>query len=206
MKPSTPFNSTPFNYEYRLTDPDHVQRITQIARKQTRGSNVDWQDAFQAAQLKLVITIRAGKFSYGDEQDFDRWATTVARFEIIDLVRKGQRQAWDSIDQLSQNELSLLDTIRDNSRSALTLLEAADLISRVRAAIVNLDRLYPSRCYYRLWLGKVNEKKQTEIAQEMGLSQGTISKRWQELLIRLAGELDLDANPQNTRARSQQKW
>ncbi len=199
-------NSPPISYEYRLTDPDHVQRITQIARRQTRGSNVDWQDAFQAAQLKLVLTIRAGKFSYGNEQDFDRWATTVARFEIIDLVRKGQRQVWDSIDQLSPNELTILDTIRDNSRSPMTLLEVAELIGRVRAAIITLDRLYPGRCYYRLWLGKVNEKKQTEIAQEMGLSQGTISKRWQELLIRLAGELDLDPPPRDARNRSQQKW
>jgi RNA polymerase sigma factor (sigma-70 family) len=199
-------NFPPINYERRLSDPDHVQRITQIARRQTRGSNVDWQDAFQAAQLKLVLTIRAGKFSYGNEQDFDRWATTVARFEIIDLVRKGQRQVWDSIDQMSSNELTILDTIRDNSRSALTLLEVAELIGRVRAAIINLDRLYPGRCYYRLWLGKVNEKRQIEIAQEMGLSQSTISKRWQELLIRLAGELDLDTAPRDTRNRSQQKW
>jgi DNA-directed RNA polymerase specialized sigma24 family protein len=76
------------SYEYRLTQSAHIDRINQIARKQTRGSNVDWEEAVQVAQLKLLTAVRAGKFRQGNEQDFDRWASTVARFAIIDLVRK----------------------------------------------------------------------------------------------------------------------
>jgi RNA polymerase sigma factor (sigma-70 family) len=185
------------NYEQRLTDPAHLNRIAQIARKQTRGSNIDWQDALQSAQLKLITAIRAGKFTYGTEQDFDRWATTVARFEIIDLVRKSKCRECDRTDRILTANLTILDTIA---------LETADLVYRIRAAIINLDRRYPDRSYYQLWLGKVNEQTQAEIAQGLGLTQSAISKRWQELLLRLTIELDLAPSPTIDRTRSDLDW
>ncbi len=193
------------NYEYRLTDRAHIHRITQIARKQTRGSTVDWEDAFQTAQLKLIAAIRAGRFTHGKEQDFDRWAATVARFEIIDLVRKSKRNEWDSTDRPLADNLTLLDTIADPTNPT-TALEQADLIFRIRAAIVRLDALHPNRSYYRLWLGKVNHKKQAEIAQELNLTQSAISKRWQELLVRLSIELGLESPAKTDRTRSDAKW
>ncbi len=190
------------SYEYRLTDPAHLARIAQIARKQTRGSQVDWEDALQSAQIKLIAAIRAGKFTHGTEHDFDRWAATVARFEMIDLVRRSKCHGWDSTDRVLSDRLTVLDTIAD-SFNPIAALEEADLVFRVRKAIVDLDRLYPDRSYYRLWLSKVNERKQAEIAQDLGVSQSAISKRWQELLARLAIELDL--NPLD-RTRSEQTW
>ncbi len=190
------------SYEYRLTDPAHLARIAQIARKQTRGSQVDWEDALQSAQLKLIAAIRAGKFTHGAEHDFDRWAATVARFEIIDLVRRSRCRGWDSTDRVLSDRLTVLETIADDFNS-FAALEEADLVFRVRKAIVDLDRLYPDRSYYRLWLSKVNERKQAEIAHDLGVSQSAISKRWQELLARLAIELDL--NPPD-RTRSEQTW
>jgi RNA polymerase sigma factor (sigma-70 family) len=197
------------NYEYRLTEPDHVQRITQIAQKQTRGSSVDWQDALQAAQLKLLMTVRAGKFISGNEQDFDHWATTVAKFEIIDLVRKAKRQSWESTDRLFTDSLAVIDTIVD-SIDELMVIERADLLSLVRATVMKLDALYPERCYQRLWLSKVQEQTQLEIAQELGLTQSAISKRWQELMSRLAIELNLIpehvAVGLSSRKRSDQQW
>jgi RNA polymerase sigma factor (sigma-70 family) len=202
-KPNTP--PTQPNYEDRLTNPAHLDRIAQIARKQTRGSNIDWQDALQTAQIKLIVSIRAGKFTYGTEQDFDRWATTVARFEIIDLVRKSKCREWDSIDRLLANNLTVLDTIVDPLNS-FTALETADLVVRVRAAIIDLDKLYPDRSYYQIWWGKVNEQKQTEIAKELGLTQSAISKRWQELLLRLTLVLELEPSPTADRTRSTQEW
>ena len=51
----------PTSFEYRLSDPKHLRRITQIAYKQTRYTNVDWQDALQTAQLKLVKGLRDRK-------------------------------------------------------------------------------------------------------------------------------------------------
>lgn len=204
---------TKLNYEDRLTNPAHLDRITKIARKQTQGSTVDWQDALQTAQIKLIVSIRAGKFRYGTEQDFDRWANTVARFEIIDLVRKSKCREWDSLDRSLADNLTLLDTIADPLNS-FTTIEVADLVVQVKTAISNLDRLYPDRSYYQLWLGKVNEQTQAEIAKRLGLTQSAISKRWQELLYRLTIELGMESlpNPDSAeltlreRTRSTQEW
>jgi RNA polymerase sigma factor (sigma-70 family) len=197
--------ATGIDYKQRLTNPAHLERIAKIARKQTQGSNVDWQDALQTAQMKLIVSIRAGKFRYGTEQDFDRWAMTVARFETIDLVRKSKCQEWDSLDRPLADNLTLVDTIADPLDS-FTTIEIADLAVRVKTAISNLDRLYPDRSYYQLWLGKVNEQTQAEIAKRLGLTQSAISKRWQELLCRLTIELGLDSLPKSDRTRSTQEW
>jgi RNA polymerase sigma factor (sigma-70 family) len=193
------------NYEDRLTDPANVQRMTQIARKQTRGSTVDWQDALQSAQFKIVTAIRAGKFTCGTKLDFDRWAATVARFEIIDLVRKSKCREWDSLDRPLAPNLTLLDTIAD-PHNVFTAMEEADLSLRVKTIIIALDQRYPHRSYYDLWLGKVNEKNQTEVAKELGLTQSVISKRWRELFALLAIELGLDSSPSQDRTRSDREW
>jgi RNA polymerase sigma factor (sigma-70 family) len=193
------------NYEDRLTDPANVQRMTQIARKQTRGSTVDWQDALQSAQFKIITAIRAGRFRSGTELDFDRWALTVARFEIVDLVRKSKCREWDSLDRPLAPNLTLLDTIAD-PHNVFTAMEEADLSLRVKTIIIALDQRYPHRSYYDLWLGKVNEKNQTEVAKELGLTQSVISKRWRELFALLAIELGLDSSPSQDRTRSDREW
>ncbi len=197
------------NYEYRLTSGEHLHRLSRIARKQTRGTNVDWQDAVQTAQLKLLRAMKAGKFIHGTEQDFDRWAATVAKCEIISLVRKSQRHDWDSTDRQCGEDLTLLvlDTITDpTTLDPLTTLERGDLLACVRQSIVYLDRMYPDRFYYRLWLFKVNDKTQTQIAKELGLTQSAVSKRWKELLAKLLIALDLDSSSSLDSIRSQQQW
>lgn len=193
------------NCEERLTTPSHLHQITQIARKQTRGSSVDWQDAMQSAQIKLLSAIRAGKFREGTIADFDRWAATVAKCEIIDLVRRSKCHVWESFDRPIADNLSVLDTIAD-SVDLLESLAANEFAYRVRAAIVVLDKRYPDRGYTRLWWGKMREIKQTELARELGITQGAISKRWQELLSRLAVELDLAPTVTVDRTRSSQVW
>lgn len=172
--------------EHRLSASEHLRRITQIARKQTRYTNVDWQDALQTAQFKLVKGLRAGKF-IGTEAEFDRWALTVAKFAIIDLVRSSMRYQTQSIDRLSEDSLAIIDTLThfDNN---IARIESANFAWQVRAKVLALDRLYPNRSYYHLWLGKVNDQTQSEIAQELGLTQGNVSKRWQDLIARLALE------------------
>ncbi len=176
--------------EHRLSAPEHLRRITQIACKQTRCTNVDWQDALQTAQFKLIKGLRAGKFT-GTEAEFDRWALTVAKFAIIDLVRSSMRHHTQSIDRLSEDNLAIVDTLT-NFDDELAHIESADFAWQVRERVLALDQLYPSRFYCRLWLGKVNDQTQSEIAQKIGLSQGTVSKRWQELINHLASELGMD--------------
>ncbi len=186
-----PPNPTCFDsLKYRLSEPEHLRRITQIAHKQTRCTNVDWQDALQTAQFKLIKGLRAGKF-IGTDAEFDRWALTVAKFAIIDLVRSSMRHHTQSIDRLSADHLAIVDTLT-NFDDELANIESADFAWQVRERVLAFDRLYPTRSYYRLWLGKVNDQTQSEIAQEIGLTQGTISKRWRELIAYLASELGMD--------------
>jgi RNA polymerase sigma factor (sigma-70 family) len=178
------------SFENRLSDPEHLRRITQIAYKQTRCTNVDWQDALQTAQLKLIKGLRAGKFT-GTEAEFDRWALTVAKFAIIDLVRSSMRHHTQSIDRLSEDNLAIIDTLT-NFNDEFAHIESADLAWQVWERVLYLDRLYPTRSYYQLWVGKVNDQSQAEIARELGLTQGTISKRWQKLITHLSLELGMD--------------
>lgn len=174
-----------------LTSPEQHRRIEQIARRQTIGTQIDWQDAMQAAHLKLLQVVKAGKFRSGDAEGFYHWAVTVARFEIIDLVRHHKRHRCISLDQtLPGTEIALLETIADDF-DALAIVERTDLLLRAIQAIVELDQRYPDRGYLKLWHGRVAGKTQTQLAAELNVThQGTVSKRWKELVQNVAQILD----------------
>jgi RNA polymerase sigma factor (sigma-70 family) len=202
--------------EALLTDRAHIQRIAQIARKQTRGSTLDWEDAAQSAQIKILQAVKLGKFHQGDRQAFFRWATTVAKFEIIDLVRRDQRQRCTSLDQsIAGLELTWLDTVAD-SFDALDSLIQADRIERVRMAIHQLEQQYPAKSFLALWQGQIQGKNQTELAAALGITQSAVSKRWKELVQKIAEQLGLFETglpqlvqtppQQRTRARSTEIW
>jgi RNA polymerase sigma factor (sigma-70 family) len=178
-------------YERLLSTPEHCQRIERIARKQTQGAAIAWEDAAQIAQIKILQGLRDGKFRYGEADEFYRWATTVARFAIIDLVRKEKSCPYSSLDTtLPGTNMTILETIPDQVDTA-TALEHADLVTQAIAAITTLDHQYPSRGYLILWQGQVQGKKQIQIAIDMGISQGQVSQRWRELVGRVAEVLDL---------------
>lgn len=178
-------------YEPLLIAPEHQQRLMRIARKQTQGSAIAWEDAAQIAQLKVLQALRIGKFRYGGPAEFYRWATTVARFEIIDLVRQAKSRPCISLDApLPGTDLRVLDTIADEFDAADTL-ERSDLVLRAIAAITKLDRQYPDRGYLTLWRGQVQGQKQIQLAAEMGITQGEVSKRWRELVGQVAEVLGL---------------
>lgn len=116
---------------------------------------------------------------------------TVARFEIIDVMRKEKRSHCQSLDQnIRGTELPLLETIADDF-NALDTLEKTDLIFQAIATIRDLDRDYPDRAYLKLWQGYVQGKNQVQLAKELGWTQGTVSRRWYELTGRIAKTLGL---------------
>jgi RNA polymerase sigma factor (sigma-70 family) len=191
------------SYESLLAAPDHQQRIKRIARKQTRGTTIDWEDAAQAAQIKILQALRQGKFHQGEPEAFYRWATTVARFEIIDLVRKEQHRRHTSLDAaLPGTDLARLDTIADEFNAADNL-ERTDLVLRAIAAITELDQRHPDRGYLILWQGQVAGKKQTQLAADLGVTQGEVSKRWRELVGQVAAALGLVASTAVKRQQAQ---
>jgi RNA polymerase sigma factor (sigma-70 family) len=191
-----------------LSCPHHHQRLERIARKHTRGTSIAWEDAVQSAQIKILEAVRAGKFRHGGTQEFYRWATTVAKFEMIDLVRKEKRYPKTSLDQpITGTDLPLSETIATEF-NLLETVERADLVARALESIQRLEQCYPDRQYLKLWQGMMQGKKQTELAAELGLSQGAISKRWKELVQRIAeglGLLQIEAIQQEARQRQAQQ-
>jgi RNA polymerase sigma factor (sigma-70 family) len=205
---SAPPEDLDFSPKALLADPAHIQRIEQIARKQTRGSTIDWEDARQAAQAKLLKVIDQGKFRQGDRDGFYRWAMTVAKYEIIDLVRKEQRHPCSSLDQpIADSALTWLDTIADPLDSFDSLAQA-ELVMQVRTAIATLDLQYPNKQFRELWQAYLKGQNQTELAATLGITQSAVSKRWKEFVQRLGEHLGVMAPEilSRTRQRSPEVW
>ena len=174
-----------------LKTPEYQQRVERIARSQTRNTSSSWEDAVQAAHEKVFQATQAGKFQKGGVNEFYRWAVTVATFQIIDLVRKEKQSICQSLDQnIPGTDLPLSEAIADDL-NLFDALERTDFIGRVIDAIIELDRHYPERGYVKLWQAQLQGKKQCQIAAELGVTQGAISKRWQELRERLVQMLEI---------------
>jgi len=180
----------PHPYEQLLIAPEHCQQIERIARKQTRGTAIAWEDAAQAAQMKVLQAVRDGKFRQGGVAEFYRWAATVARFEVIDIVRREKYRHCMSLDaSIPGTDLPLADTIADEF-NALDSLEQSDLVLKAMDAIREFDQRYPKRGYLQLWQGQVQGKTQTQLAKELGVTQGEISKRWKDLVGKVSEMLE----------------
>jgi RNA polymerase sporulation-specific sigma factor len=200
---------------------EHQQRVERIARKNTRGTSVSWEDAAQNAHLRVFQAAINRRFRRGGVREFYLWAAAVAQNEIIDLVRREkrkQKQCSKSLDQLIPGtDMPLWEIIPDDY-SLIDAVERADLVLKALEVIETIDQNYPSRCYLRLWKDRVQGKKQQQIAVEMGVSQGEISKRWKDLMERIAEDLglleteDVKRNLQTTRneravrSRSDARW
>ncbi len=199
--------------EYLLIDLRHRYIIERIAKKYTRNTTIIWEDAAQAAYTKVLEALKAQRFRYGGREDFFRWATVVARYEIIDFVRRETRRQCQSLDQIVPGtDLSVLDTIA-SELNLFDTVEQADFFSNVVEIIKSLDQRFPERGYFKLWQGQVEGKKQTQIAQELGVTQPEVSKRRKELVVRIASELGLlqpqvvsEQHKPKQRKRSKTQW
>ena len=174
---------------------EHRHRVERIARKKTRGTSLSWEDAAQDAHEKVLQASRDRKFHKGGVSEFYHWAATVAYYKIIDLVRQEKRRqgpwSWKSLEQqIPGTDMPLWETIADDFNE-WDALERADLISKAVEAISRIDQRYPSKGYLKLWLDRVQDRTQSQLAAELGVTQGEISKRWQKLLELIAQELGL---------------
>lgn len=200
-----------------IIDVKHQQLITKIAHKYTRGSSVYWEDAVQTAMMRVYEAVKAGKFHQGGVAEFQRWATVVARYEIINFVKKERLRYYHSLDAtIVSTDLSWVETIPDES-NLWDAVTRADLMIRAKQAIIDLDSHYSDRGYLQLWQLMVAGKTQTQQASALAISQGEVSKRWKELVGRVAIKLGLleaeavqhtqqNTQLKHTRRRSKAKW
>jgi RNA polymerase sigma factor (sigma-70 family) len=199
-----------------LIDAEHQELITKIARKYTRETSVSWEDAAQTAIMKVYEALNVGKFQ-GGIKEFQRWATVVARYEIINFVKKECLRKHQSLDAtITGTDISLVETIPDEF-DLWDVVARADLISKAKQAIFNLDSRYGDRGYLKIWQLIVAGKNQTQQASALGISQGEVSKRWKELVGRVTIELGLlqpevikqeqqNSKLKDTRRRSKSTW
>lgn len=198
--------------ESLLLNLKHRRIVEKIARKYTRGTSVIWEDALQTAFIKVLEAIKAGRFRHGGTEEFYRWATVVARYEIIDFVRREIRRQCSSLDQaVPGTDLSMLETIPDKL-NLFDAVEHADFTLHVIEVINTLDKCYSERGYLHIWQGQIQGKKQIEIAQEMGVTQPEVSKRRKELTMLVAYELGLlpikkgKSKSEQVRKREKNQW
>lgn len=191
--------------------------IEQIAKKRTRGTKITWEDAAQTAYMKIWEAYKANKFK-GTKNQFLRWSAAVAKFAIIDLVRKEKKNSLVSLDSnVPGTNITLIENISDRF-DLMDALERADLIVHIKNTVVKLDERFPKKGYLALYEKLVQGEKITQIARERGITQGTISKRKWDLIKLIAEELGLleiknlkqqdksRSQSQKARQRSQQKW
>lgn len=177
--------------ERLLATPEHLHRLEIIARKYIKGTTVTWEDARQVAQERVIYAIRSGGFRQGGIAEFHRWAAAIARYAVIDLVRADKSRYHYSLDQtIPGTNVSFVHTLADDL-DLQAEIERANLITSAIAAIASLDARYPERAYLAIWNGRVAGKNQSQIAAELKVHQGTVSKRWKELMQLVAQELDL---------------
>jgi RNA polymerase sporulation-specific sigma factor len=177
-----------------LSHPQYHQRVERIARRITKGTSVAWEDAAQDAHEKVIQALRNRKFYNGGVKEFYCWTAAVAYHQILDLVRREKRQQglWNrSLEQqIPGTDILLGETIADDL-DLWDAVERADLLSKAVAAILTIDQRYPSQGYLKLWQDRMQGRTQSQVAAELGVTQGKISKRWQALIALIAEELGL---------------
>lgn len=175
-----------------LSDGRYRQKVEMLARKNTAGTSLWWEDAAQEAQKKVLLAARSGKFRQGGVKEFYSWAAAIALNCIKDLVRKERRRM--NCQSLSQTipgtEIALEETIADDFNS-WDAVERANLVLQVREAIETINRRYPGKKYLQLWQGLLKDKTQSQLAADLGVQQPAVSKIQKELLRRVAAELGL---------------
>ncbi|OIP71109.1 MAG: hypothetical protein AUK43_07040 [Oscillatoriales cyanobacterium CG2_30_40_61] len=166
-----------------LKDPKYYQFCQIIARKKFSGQSHNWEDAAQAAFEKVLIEALRGRFTQGDLEKFNHWCSKVASNCIINLLRKIKTESKFLKNQ-SPEIINHIPDIRED-------LETTDTNAQIQKAIISVDQQNPKKQYLQIWQGLEFEKKQKQIAQDLGLKQSEVSKRYRELAVLVGKELDL---------------
>ena len=189
------------------------QIAVQIARKQTRDTNLSWEDAAQVAYAKLWQATQAGAFRHGDTDDYCRWAARVCCFAILDHLQHSHQRQHDSLDQpIPGTDLFLIETLADEF-DALDAIDRADRLLKILTLIADLDRSESQPLYVPIWQAMLSGQEQNQIAQMLGRKPYEICRCWRKIRHHVAKTYPDDSVPlgkfsdrQDCRNRSNDRW
>jgi RNA polymerase sigma-70 factor (ECF subfamily) len=139
------------------------RRVFNIAYKFT-GRHGDAEDLTQEIFLRLFRSLE----KFNREANFCTWLTSVARNHCIDHYRATKRER-----EVLVSDLAHFETAAAPSASPHLLVEDRDRSGLVRRA---LDRL-PAKLREAVVLRDLTELSYQEMAQQLGLPEGTVKSR-----------------------------
>lgn len=180
---------------------------TQIAHRQTRNSLHPWEDAYQAACAKLWESTRQGKFRQGNLEDYCHWAARVCYYAIKDHLAHSANRQHDSLNQpIPNTDLTLQDTLTDDFDS-LEVLERTERLQTILRLIQDLDRHHPRPIHQAIWQALLLDKKQKDIAQDLGVTTSDICRYWRKIREEVAKQYPGDhENSAIDRRRTNDPW
>lgn len=164
-----------------LKRPEYYLICQIIAKKRFLGQSSNWEDAAQAAFEKVLIEALNGRFTQGSLESFNHWCSKVASNCILDLLRKLKTES----DFFKNQNLQIIENVPDIRED----LETINTNTQIQKAIISVDLQNPNKQFLQIWQGLKSGKKQTEIAQDLGLKQAEVSKRFRELSALVGKEL-----------------
>jgi RNA polymerase sporulation-specific sigma factor len=175
-------------HNHLLGKKSYKDTIDKIARKNTRGTTIIWEDAAQSAHEAILQAIQANKFTSGGEKELIKLSTLIARRNIIDMHRRENSRQHSSLDVvIPGTNTPVLDTIPDKHDLWEPLeqkekeLKNQEIISKIDNVVKGLDSQYPNQKYLEIYKALKEDKSQKDMASELKISQGTVSKRLKKL-------------------------
>ncbi len=147
-----------------------VGLMRSVVRKHRKLTAEDVEDITQAAFLSLTTALQR----YDSQQSLPRFVCVVTERVLIDEYRKGQAAKRDAdvealghTDSREHGKLSL--AAEDDLQDAQ--MEKAELVSRLKDALRNLDR----KCKELITLRYLEERPFKEVADMLGSTENTVT-------------------------------
>jgi RNA polymerase sigma-70 factor (ECF subfamily) len=136
------------------------------------------EDLFQQTWLKVLESIHR----FDPERNFEAWLFAIARNVAIDHLRRRRPQ---SLDELSENDIPLLDRFRPQAAGALEQVLSSEQAALVQRALDSQPAMYREVLCLRF----EEEMKLEEIAELLAIPLSTVKSRLGRALERLRAAL-----------------
>ena len=145
-----------------------------------KGARLDAEDVVQEVWCRALVKVgadpaAAAKLSEG-------WVFQIAKFVLLECLRRSQ--ALKRV-QLAEGRSSLVAAFHEYPAELTTMTRRMAREETMRAFLERIEALDPVDQKIYLLCG-LEELEHADVAVQLGLERGTVSKRWQRLRAKLA--------------------